>query len=100
MKKYFSVFSGEVYELHEDYINYLDCGQLEITDMPRSICKKCYGRGYISRNSDSGHYNMCRCILRNADDSFLAEMSEKQVEDVTMHTKKDTFKDIVDDIYE
>ena len=42
---------------------------------------------------------MCRCVLRNASDDLLAEMSSHQVDDVQMHTKKDSFADIVDDVY-
>ena len=33
--KYFSVFSGEVYDLDEQYTDYLDCGQLKITDQSK-----------------------------------------------------------------
>jgi|TARA_R110002050_G_scaffold10373_5_gene35468 hypothetical protein len=98
--KYFSVFSGAVYDLKEEYTNYLDCGQLKITDDPKNNCKRCHGRGFTGRNSESGHYDMCRCVLRNADDELLGEMSQHQVEDVTLHTKKSDFDNIVEDVYE
>jgi len=97
--KYFSVFSGEVYDLQEEYTKVLDCGQLKITDNPKSNCKRCHGRGFTGRDSSTGHYSMCRCVLRNASDDLLAEMSTHQVDDVQMHTKKDSFNSIVDDVY-
>ena len=43
---------------------------------------------------------MCRCVLRNASDELLAEMTQHQVEDVTLHTKKSDFESIVDDVFE
>ena len=99
-EKYFSVFSGEIYDLAEEYTNYLDCGQLKITDDPKSSCKRCHGRRITGRNVDSNHYDMCRCVLRNASDELLAEMTQHQVEDVTLHTKKSDFDSIVEDVYE
>ena len=41
MKKFISIFTGAVYELEEEYSKNLDCGQLEISDLPKSSCKKC-----------------------------------------------------------
>ena len=39
-------------------------------------------------------------IPRNASDELLGSMTEHQVEDVTMHTKKDSFKEIVDEVFD
>ena len=99
-KNYFSVFSGVYYEIDEKYTRYLDCGQLPVSDAPKSSCKKCHGRGYRHINTSTGHYDMCRCVLRNASDELLGSMTEHQVEDVTMHTKKDSFKEIVDEVFD
>ena len=96
--KYFSVFSGEVYDLDEQYTGYLDCGQLKITDQPKNNCKRCHGRGFTGKNTKSGHYDVCRCVLRNATDDLLAEMSQHQVDDIQMHTKKSSFDDIIDKV--
>jgi len=98
-KKLFSVHSGLVYELDEKYTKTLDNGQLEITNLPKSSCKKCYGRGYIHRNIKTGHYNMCSCCLRDADEEFLRNAAELQLEDVILHTKKSDFDSAVDEIY-
>ena len=99
MKKYFSVFSGIVYELDEKYTKELDCGQLEITNLPKPNCKKCYGRGYIHKNIKTDHFEMCSCCLKDASPSFLKAASEHQIEDVQLNTKKSDFDSIVDDIY-
>ena len=99
MKKFISIFTGAVYELEEEYSKNLDCGQLEISDLPKSSCKKCHGRGYIHRNVEAGHYDMCRCVLRNADPERLQILSQHQVEDVTLHTKSSDFNSMVDNIY-
>lgn len=90
-KHFFSVFSGEIYTLSEEYTHHLDCGQLEITNLPKKSCKRCYGRGYVSKNHDSGHYDLCKCTLRDASASFLKNAAERQVEDIRLHTKKEDF---------
>jgi hypothetical protein len=92
MKRYFSVFSGDVYCLDEKYTYHLDSGQLEITNEPKINCKHCFGKGFTSKTQQTGHYNMCKCLLSEADEAFLKNASEHQVEDVILHTKKDTFK--------
>lgn len=99
MKKFISVFTGEVYELAEEYSKNLDCGQLEITDLPNPSCKKCYGRGYVSKNTTTGHYSICKCLLKNASAEMMSKVSQHQVEDVTLHTKSSDFDSIVDGIY-
>lgn len=99
MKKYFSVFTGLVYELDEKYAKNLDCGQLEITNLPKSGCKKCYGRGYTGKNTIIEHYDMCTCVVRDASPSFLKAAADHQIEDVQLNTKKSDFDSIVDDIY-
>jgi len=99
MKKYFSVFTGELYELDEKYTLHLDCGQLEITNDPKTNCKKCYGRGYTNKNVKTGHYSLCPCCLKDADDTFFENVAQKEIQDVTLHTKKSDFDSIVDDIY-
>ena len=49
MSIFFSVFTGLIYELEEEFTDNLDCGQLEITNHPKRNCKKCYGRGYTQK---------------------------------------------------
>ena len=91
MKPFFSLFSGEVYTLDEKYTNQLDCGQLEITNTPKTNCKHCYGKGYTFKDTKTLHYVMCKCLLRDASPSFIKKSSEHQVQDVRLHTKKDDF---------
>ena len=99
MKKYFSVFSGVIYQLDEKYTKNLDCGQLEITNMPKSNCKKCLGKGYTGKDLKTDHYNMCPCTLKDASPSFLKAAAEHQIQDVQLNTKKTDFDSIVDEIY-
>lgn len=90
MKKFFSAFSGQIYDIDEKYSKQLDCGQLEITNNPKSNCKHCYGKGYTSKDLKTQHYNMCKCLLKDASPAFLKKSAEHQIQDVRMHTKKDT----------
>lgn len=91
MKKFFSAFSGQIYDLDEKYTGQLDCGQLEVTNNPKSGCKHCYGKGYTSKDTKTGHFIMCKCLVKDASPSFLRRSSEHQIQDVQMHTKKDSF---------
>ena len=99
MSIFFSVFTGVIYEIEEEFTDNLDCGQLEITNHPKRNCKKCYGRGYTHKNLKTDHYSLCNCTMKEATPTMLKVMSEHQVEDVTLHTKKSDFDSIVSDIY-
>ncbi len=88
MKKYFSIFTGEVYNLDTKYTSFLDCGQLEVSNEPKKACAHCYGRGNTGKNIVSGHYNICKCVLKDASTELLKSLSEHQVEDVVLHTRK------------
>ena len=34
-------------------------------------CKKCYGRGYIAKDIDSGLYVPCKCVIKNYVKEYL-----------------------------
>jgi len=90
-KIYFSVFSGDVYELNDKYTNVDNPGQLEITNQPKKNCKKCFGRGYTEKNLNTNHYTLCKCCLKDASPQFLHKASQYRIEDVKMHTNKSDF---------
>ena len=45
--KFYSLLSGEIYEVGRDELENLDQFQVPVKEMPSQSCKKCYGRGYI-----------------------------------------------------
>ncbi len=58
MKKlYFSLFSGDIYELDE--LEKTDAFQLPLLQPPDKNCKKCFGRFHTGYNTTTKHYNIC-----------------------------------------
>jgi len=58
-KLFFSILSGEFYQVEEDEIANLDSYQIPFKHRPKQSCKKCYGRGYISHNITYNVYQLC-----------------------------------------
>lgn len=74
---YYSLLSGDVYEISEDEIENLDDYQVPLLKKPKSNCKGCYGRGYIGYNIDKKYYPMCRCTVKNIDRERVEEINLK-----------------------
>jgi hypothetical protein len=66
-KIFFSLFSGQVYEIPEDEVLTLDEGQIPLTHGPKPNCPKCYGRGFRDKDHLRNTYSPCRCIIKNID---------------------------------
>lgn len=66
-KIFFSLFSGQVYELPEDEVLSADEGQIPLLNNPKPNCKKCYGRGYTDKDHHRNTYTPCKCIIKNLD---------------------------------
>lgn len=64
---FYSLLSGEVYEIEEDEVENLDQFQVPLLKKPKESCKKCWGRGYIGYDSIRKYYPMCRCVMKNID---------------------------------
>jgi hypothetical protein len=58
----YSIITGQIYPIQEADLKVLFNYQIPITQLPRSSCKKCYGRGYAFREERTGFYQMCSCI--------------------------------------
>ena len=61
-KLYFSLFSGQIYEVPEDEVKNLDEAQIPLLERPKQNCNKCFGRGYIYKDIKSGFYTVCKCM--------------------------------------
>lgn len=64
---YYSLLSGEIYEIEEDEIDNLDQFQIPLLKKPRRGCRKCWERGYIGYDPIKKYYPMCSCIIKNID---------------------------------
>lgn len=74
---YYSLLSGDVYEIAEDEVENLDEFQIPLTKMPKKNCKCCYGRGYIGYDAIKKYYPMCRCTTKNIDREKVSEIGVK-----------------------
>lgn len=63
-KQIYSIFSGTFYEIPEKDIKILDIGQVPLSKLPPSNCKKCFGRGYTGRDKDNFAYYACSCVKK------------------------------------
>lgn len=86
MIKYFSLVSGELYELPDDMSSSVDKFQIRLKEFPKNNCKKCYGRFYTSFNVNMQVYNICPSCAR--------KILYSNIVDLTIETPKTT-KDIV-----
>lgn len=59
-KLFFSLFSGEIYEVAENEISFLDPYQIPLKQRPNKNCKKCHDRLYIGYNIITKHYDICK----------------------------------------
>ena len=60
----YSVFSGTVYEVLDEDVKYLDEGQLPLTRIPNTNCKKCYGKFNVGRDSQNLSFFPCSCLRK------------------------------------
>lgn len=82
--KFYSVFSGTFFEIPESHVSHMDCGQIPIKAYPTDKCKNCYGRGYVGLNTKSGHYEMCRCVIKLIEPERVVH---KHVHDIQLDPK-------------
>ena len=68
LKLFFSMLSGEIYQIEEDEVKNLDQFQIPLKQRPNPSCKKCYGRGWIHHNITHRVYEMCRRCARKCID--------------------------------
>lgn len=57
---YFSIVSGQIYEIPEDMKDILDVYQLQLSNFPNSSCKKCHGRFYTGFDVKLRCYIICK----------------------------------------
>ena len=74
---YYSLLSGEVYEIANDECENLDDFQIPLTARPKSNCDSCFGRGYIGYDRLKKYYPMCRCIMKKIDKERIGEVKLK-----------------------
>ena len=74
---YYSLLSGDVYEIDADEVGNLDEFQIQLTAPPKSNCDVCYGRGHIGYDVLKKYYPMCRCIMKKIDKERIGEVNLK-----------------------
>lgn len=79
-KHVFSTFSGTFYEILEEDKSLLVMGQLPLKKKPSNSCKKCYGRGYVGRDSENLGYYACHCVKKVLDMEEMKKMLSNTLE--------------------
>lgn len=80
-KYYFSIVSGEIYQLVEEFVNALDTYQIPLTKKPPTTCKKCFGRLHIGYDHTQHIYKVCpKCITKCLD--------TEKAEDIVIETQR------------
>lgn len=73
-KWFFSVTSGEVYELPVDEAHLLDNKQIPLKEKPPAKCNKCYGLFYTNYYITGGYYLICKkCGKKCIDYDFMTK---------------------------
>jgi hypothetical protein len=76
MAIYFSIITGEIYDILDELEGSLDTYQLKLFCKPKNNCKQCYGRFHISFNPKLKIYNICPACSKKC----LVESKEINVE--------------------
>ena len=75
--KFYSLLSGEIYEVGRDEIKNLDQFQVPLKGSPKTSCKKCYGRGFVGFDVHRKYYRMCKCLNSQIDRELATELGLK-----------------------
>jgi hypothetical protein len=74
---FYSLTSGDVYEITEEEAKTLDDFQVPLLKYPKKNCKCCFGRGYFGYDSMKKYYPMCPCTLKVIDRERVANIQLK-----------------------
>ena len=75
---YFSIFSGDIYEVLEEDEKALDNFQLPLKSRPKS-CRKCKGSFYLHYSLTNKQYVICpTCARKHIDYDKLLNKNEKR----------------------
>lgn len=75
---YFSIFSGDIYEVLCEDEKALDSFQLPLKERPKS-CRKCQGYFYLHYSIEDKQYVICpRCAKKYIDYAKLLNKNEKR----------------------
>lgn len=79
LKLFFSLLSGDIYQIESDEVKNLDDYQIPLLQRPNTSCKKCYGRLYHMYNTTTKIYQPCpRCARKCFD--FKSMKTEIKIE--------------------
>ena len=71
-KWFFSLISGELYQIDEDEAKLLDDYQIALKCRPPTKCDKCYGRFFTSYYVTGRYYEVCKkCAKKTVDSDFF-----------------------------
>lgn len=57
---YWSMHTGEFFDVLEDEVPTMDAFQVRLTKRPKSNCNRCFGRFYEGKNTNTGLYIACQ----------------------------------------
>lgn len=88
IKLFFSMLSGNIYEIEEDETKNLDNFQVPLIKKPHHSCKKCYGRLYTGQNDTKQFYIICRsCGRKCIDFKYAKKMEQAKTPEVPQSDK-------------
>lgn len=76
---YFSLFSGQIYEVSPEDEKALDSFQIPLREKPKS-CRKCHGSFYLHYSLTDKHYVICpKCAKKHIDfDKLFSKKNAKK----------------------
>jgi hypothetical protein len=74
----YNLFNANYYNILKEDFLLLSDGQLPLNRKPSSSCKKCYGRGYIGKNTSDFTYMPCYCLKKQINVDILLSKNAKE----------------------
>jgi hypothetical protein len=74
----YNLFNANYYNISVEDFPLLGEGQLPLNKKPSSSCNKCYGRGYIGKNTSDFTYIPCSCLKKQVNVDILLSKNAKK----------------------
>lgn len=74
----FSLITGDIYKIEADELKNMDNYQIPLAKLPKSSCRRCFGRMHIGFNEKIKVYALCpKCTSRCVDFKLLKDENIK-----------------------
>jgi hypothetical protein len=71
---FYNLYTGTFYDVLKDDVHLLSENQIPLNKKPSSSCKKCYGRGFLGKNSVDFTYIPCSCLQKHINLNILKDI--------------------------